>query len=170
MYSIPTKYWVKYEDSKYCIRIKTNSYRPLRHICVGLICRLPNIKVIGFNPNMFLLQHKIKLVTKKLRIEIMSLSYHSRRLADVSICTVAMHRGLALSIHPVLLRHGSELVGRPVAAEPIPCLLILNQPIDPPEGAAPWSDRSRGPGWALSPASTHVCKKELHLHVKVKNQ
>jgi hypothetical protein len=34
-------------------------------------------------------------------------------------------------VHPVLLRQGSELVGCPVAAEPVPGLQILNQPIDP---------------------------------------
>jgi hypothetical protein len=67
-----------------------------------------------------------------LRIEIMSISYHPLRLADVSVCTIAVHRGLALPVHPVLLQHGSELVGCLVAAEPVPGLLILNQPIDPP--------------------------------------
>jgi hypothetical protein len=59
----------------------------------------------------------------------MSLSYHPLRLADVSIHAVAVHQGLAL---PVLLCHGSELIGHLVAIEPIPGLLILNQPIDPP--------------------------------------
>jgi hypothetical protein len=43
-----------------------------------------------------------------------------------------MHRGLPLLIHPVKLRHGSELIGHPVAAELVPGLLILNQLIDPP--------------------------------------
>jgi hypothetical protein len=100
----------------------------------------------------------------------MSLSYHPLRLADMSVCAIEMHRGLALLVLLVMLRHGSELVERPVALEPVPGLQILNQPIDPPEGAAPWSDRSRGPGWASSPASTPACIKELHLHVKVKNQ
>jgi hypothetical protein len=96
----------------------------------------------------------------------MSISYHPLRLADVSVRAIAVHSGLALSVQPAPLRHGSELVRHPVAIE----LLILNQPIDPPhEGAAPWSDRSRGPGWASSLASTPACKKELHLHVKVKN-
>jgi hypothetical protein len=97
----------------------------------------------------------------------MSLSYHPLRLVDVSVLAVAVHRGLALPVQPVPLRHDSKLVGRPVAVEPVLGLLILNQPIDPPlEGVAPWSDRSRGPGWA----STPTCRKELHLHVKVKNQ
>jgi hypothetical protein len=100
----------------------------------------------------------------------MSLSYHPLCLADVSVHAIAVHRWLALQIHPVPLRHDSKLIRHPVATEPVPGLLILNQPIDPSEGAAPWSDRSRGPEWASSPASTHACKKELHLHVKVKNQ
>jgi hypothetical protein len=52
-----------YEDNKYCIRIKTKSYQPLYHICVALMCRLPNIEVMGFDPSTFLLQHKIKLVS-----------------------------------------------------------------------------------------------------------
>jgi hypothetical protein len=56
----------------------------------------------------------------------MSLSYHPLCLADVSVRAVAVHRGLALPVHPVPLRHGSELVGRPVAAKPVPGLLILN--------------------------------------------
>jgi hypothetical protein len=67
----------------------------------------------------------------------MSLSYHSLCLADVSKYTVAVHRGLALSVHPVPLRHGSELIGRPLLTEPVLGLQRLNQPIDPPEGAAP---------------------------------
>jgi hypothetical protein len=69
---------------------------------------------------------------QKLRIKLMSLSYHPLHLADVSIDTVAVHRGLALPVHPVLLRYGSELVGHLVAAEPVPCLWRLNQPIDLP--------------------------------------
>jgi hypothetical protein len=106
---------------------------------------------------------------QKLRNEIMSLSYHPLRLVDMSIGGVAVHRGLALPVQPVSIRHGSELVGRPIATEPIPGLRILNQTIDPPlEGVAPWSDRSCGPGWALSPGSAPVGKKELHFHVKVK--
>jgi hypothetical protein len=58
----------------------------------------------------------------------MSISYHPLRLADVSIRAIAVHSGLALSVQPAPLRHGSELVRHPVAIE----LLILNQPIDPP--------------------------------------
>jgi hypothetical protein len=52
---------------------------------------------------MFLLQHRIKLVTQKLRIEIMSLSYHPLRLVDVSVHAVAVHRGLALLVQSILL-------------------------------------------------------------------
>jgi hypothetical protein len=100
----------------------------------------------------------------------MSLSYHSLCLTDVSIYTIAVHRGLALLVRLVPLGHGSELIGRPLLAEPVLGLQRLNQPIDPPEGAAPWLDRSHGLGWASSPASTPTCKKELHLDVKVKNQ
>jgi hypothetical protein len=95
------------------------------------MCRLPNIEVMGFDPSMFLLQHRIKLVTPKLRIKIMSLSYYPLRLADVSICAIAVHRGLALPVHPVPLRHGFELLGRPIAAEPVLRLIILNQSINP---------------------------------------
>jgi hypothetical protein len=62
----------------------------------------------------------------------MSLSYHPLRLVDVSVLAVAVHRGLALPVQPVPLRHDSKLVGRPVAVEPVLGLLILNQPIDPP--------------------------------------
>jgi hypothetical protein len=51
---------VKYEDNKYCVRIKTNSYQPLHRICVTLMCRLPNIEVMRFDPSTFLLQHIIK--------------------------------------------------------------------------------------------------------------
>jgi signal transduction histidine kinase len=40
---------------------------------------------------------------QKLRIKIMSLSYHPLCLADVSIDTIAVHQGLALLVHPVLL-------------------------------------------------------------------
>jgi hypothetical protein len=81
-----------------------------------------------------------------------------------------VHRGLALLVHPVPLQHGSELVRCPVAAELVSGLRILNEPIDPPKGAAPWLDRSCGPRWASSPASTLAWKKELHLHIKLENQ
>jgi hypothetical protein len=134
------------------------------------MCRLPHIEVMWLDPSTFPPQHRIKLVTQKLRTEIMSLSYHPLHLADVSVRTVAVNRGLAMQVRPILLRHGSELVGCLVATEPVPSLRILNQPIDPPEGAAPWSNRSCEPWWASSPASTHVWKKELHLHAKVENQ
>jgi hypothetical protein len=67
------------------------------------MCMLLNIKVMGFDPCTFLLEHRIKLVTQKLRIEIVSLSYHPLRLANVSICIIAVHRGLALPVLPVLL-------------------------------------------------------------------
>jgi hypothetical protein len=40
---------------------------------------------------------------QKLRIEIMSLSYHPLGLADVSVNTIAVHQGLAVLVHPVLL-------------------------------------------------------------------
>jgi hypothetical protein len=57
----------------------------------------------------------------------------------------------------VPLQHGSKLVEHPLTAEPVSGLWILHQPIDvPPDGAASWSDRSCGLGWASSPASTPV--------------
>jgi hypothetical protein len=40
---------------------------------------------------------------QKLRIEIMSLSYHPLRVADVFVRAIAVHRGLAMLVHPVLL-------------------------------------------------------------------
>jgi hypothetical protein len=60
---------------------------------------------MGFDPSMFLLQYRIKLVTQKLRIEIMSISYHPLCLADVSIHVVAVRQGLAAAglltvLHP----------------------------------------------------------------------
>jgi hypothetical protein len=68
------------------------------------MCKLPNIKVMVFDPVCFLYNTELnKLVTQKLRIEIMSLSYHPLRLADVSVHAVAVHRGLALSVCAVLL-------------------------------------------------------------------
>jgi hypothetical protein len=60
-----------------------------------------------------------KFLTQKLRIEIMSLFYHPLHLTDVSLHAIVVHRGLAL---PVPLRHGFELVRRPVAAELVPGL------------------------------------------------
>jgi hypothetical protein len=62
----------------------------------------------------------------------MSLSYHPLHLADMFIHAIVVHQGLALPVQSVPLRHVSELVGRPVATEPVPGLWILNQPIDPP--------------------------------------
>jgi hypothetical protein len=62
----------------------------------------------------------------------MSLSYHPLRLVDVSVHAIVVHLGLSLPVQPVPLRHGSEVVGRPVVAELVPGLLILNQPTDPP--------------------------------------
>jgi hypothetical protein len=49
----------------------------------------------------------------------------------MSVRAVAVHQGLALLVKSVLLQHGSELVGRPVAIESVPGILILNQPIAP---------------------------------------
>jgi hypothetical protein len=61
----------------------------------------------------------------------MSLFYYPLCLVDVSIRAVAVHRELALPVLPIPLRHDSELVGRPVAEEPVLGLRILNQSIDP---------------------------------------
>jgi hypothetical protein len=61
----------------------------------------------------------------------MSLSYHHLCLADGVRQRRSGAPRLALPVLPVPLRHGSELVKRLVAIEPIPDLLILNQPIDP---------------------------------------
>jgi hypothetical protein len=52
----------------------------------------------------------------------MSLSYHPLRLVDISIRAVVVHQGLPLPVLLVLLRHSSELMGRPVAKEPVPSL------------------------------------------------
>jgi hypothetical protein len=62
----------------------------------------------------------------------MSLSYHPLCLADVSVRAIAMHRFLDHLVMPVLLRHNSKLVERPIAVEPVPSLWILHQPIDVP--------------------------------------
>jgi hypothetical protein len=67
-----------------------------------------------------------------MRIQIMILSYHPLRLADVSVHTIAVYRRLALSVLPIPLQHDSKLVGRPIAVEAVPGPQILNQPIDPP--------------------------------------
>jgi hypothetical protein len=40
---------------------------------------------------------------QKLRIEIMNLSYHHLRPADMSVCTIVVDRGLALLVLLVLL-------------------------------------------------------------------
>jgi hypothetical protein len=62
----------------------------------------------------------------------MSLSYHLLCLAYVSVRAIAMHRFLDHLVLPILLRHDSKLVGRPIAAELVPSLWILHQPIDVP--------------------------------------
>jgi hypothetical protein len=43
-----------------------------------------------------------------------------------------VHRLLAHSVVLVTLRHDSKLVEHPIAAEPVPGLQILHQPIDVP--------------------------------------
>jgi hypothetical protein len=48
---------------------------------------------------------------QKLRIEIMSLSYHPLHLVNVSVHAIVVHRGLTRLILPVLLQHNSKLVG-----------------------------------------------------------
>jgi hypothetical protein len=97
------------------------------------MCRPLNIEVMGLDPVHFLYNTELnKLVTQKFRIEIMSLPYHPLHLADLSNHAIVVHRGLALSVCPVLLLHGSELIRRPILAEPVPSLQRLNQPIDPP--------------------------------------
>jgi hypothetical protein len=61
----------------------------------------------------------------------MSLSYHPMCLADMSAHAIVVHRGLSLPVLPILLQHGSELIGLLVAIELVLGLQILNQPIDP---------------------------------------
>jgi hypothetical protein len=61
-------------------------------MCITLMCRLLNIEVMGIDPVRFFYNTKLnKIVTQKLRIEIMSRSYHPLHLADVSIYAVAVH-------------------------------------------------------------------------------
>jgi hypothetical protein len=67
-----------------------------------------------------------------MRIQILSLSYQPLHLADVSVHAVVVHRLLAESVLPVSLKHGSKLVKRPPATEPVSGLRILHQPIDYP--------------------------------------
>jgi hypothetical protein len=62
----------------------------------------------------------------------MSLSYHPLRLADMCVHAIAVHRLLAHPVLPILLRHGSKFIRRPLVAQPVPGLRILNQPIDRP--------------------------------------
>jgi hypothetical protein len=62
----------------------------------------------------------------------MSLSYHPLCLADVSVRAAAVHRVLAHLFLPVLLGHGSKLVGHLIAAKSVLGLRILHQPIDVP--------------------------------------
>jgi hypothetical protein len=50
---------------------------------------------------------------------------------DVSVRAIVVHRGLALPVLPIPLRHSSKLIGRLVAVELVLGLLILNQPINP---------------------------------------
>jgi hypothetical protein len=69
---------------------------------------------------------------QKLRIKIMSFSYHPLRLTDVSVRVVEVHQLLAHPVLPVSLRHSSKLVRRPIATEPVPDLWIIHQPIDVP--------------------------------------
>jgi hypothetical protein len=62
----------------------------------------------------------------------MSLAYYPLRLADMSVRDIAVHRGLALLVHPVLLRHGSELIRCPVAIELSQAFLFLTNQLTPP--------------------------------------
>jgi hypothetical protein len=62
----------------------------------------------------------------------MSLFYHPLRLADESVHVIAVHRLIAQPVLSVPLQHGSKLIRRSPAAEPVPGLQILNQPIDRP--------------------------------------
>jgi hypothetical protein len=92
----------------------------------------------------------------------MSLSYHPLGLAYVSVCVVAVHRLLAHPILPILLQHGSKLIGCPPATEPVLGLWILNQPIDRPLKVLVSGQ--------LDPF--HLCKLHLllqHLHVECGN-
>jgi hypothetical protein len=61
---------------------------------------------------------------QKLRIKIMSLSNHPLGLV--------VHRLLAQPVLPAPLQHSSKLAERPLAANPVLGLRILNQPIDRP--------------------------------------
>jgi hypothetical protein len=92
------------------------------------MCRLPNIQVMGFGPVLAFCNTELnKLVTQKLRIKIICLSYHPLHPVDVFVHAVAVNRLLTQS---VLLQHDSKLIGHPPAIEPVPGLQILNQSID----------------------------------------
>jgi hypothetical protein len=87
-----------------CVRIKTNTYLPLHCICVVVMCRLSNIQVMGIGSVLAFYNTELnKLVKQKLRIEIMSLSYHPLCLADMSVHAIVVHRLLAYSVLPVEL-------------------------------------------------------------------
>jgi hypothetical protein len=107
---------------------------------------------------------------KKLRIKIMSLSYHHLCLEDVFIHAVAVHRGLSLLVLPVSLQHGSKLIGRPVATEPVLGLWMLNQPIDPPLKVLLLGQIDPMDLYGLHLLLQHLRAKKIHLHVKLKNQ
>jgi hypothetical protein len=124
-----------------------------------MMCMLPNIQVMGISLVLAFCNIELnKFVTQKLRIEIMNLSYHPLRLADVSDHAVAVHQLCPQLVLLVPHRHGSKLVGHPTIVEPVPSLWILHQPIDHPLKVL-WSDRSHRPAWASSTASTPEQKR-----------
>jgi hypothetical protein len=91
--------------NKYHITLNIVTYKLL---CPGLIIvmhRQPNVQVMGFDPNTFVLQHRIqcyKQVNTK-KEEIKSISYPPLGLADMIIRPVVAHRWLAPLVQPVQL-------------------------------------------------------------------
>jgi hypothetical protein len=100
----------------------------------------------------------------------MSLSYHPLHLADVSVCAVAVHILLTYPVLSVPLRHDTKLVGCPIAAESVPNLRILRQPIDVPLKVLLLSQIDPMDLGGLHLSLQHMRAKENYiLHVKIKN-
>jgi hypothetical protein len=98
--------------------------------------RLPNVQVMGIGLSTFLPQQRIQcykhIIFKTYRMR-ERVSYHPMGLADVIVCAVVVHRCLALSVVPVSLREGSELLERPPLAHGIPVLHIPDESINLPK-------------------------------------
>jgi hypothetical protein len=99
-YRILSKYVRIY--NKLCITLNIVTYKLLCPDIIIIMCRQPNVYVMGFNPRTFLLQHRIQsykqVNMKNLQEGRKIVSYLPLDLAEMTVRPIVVHRQLALLV------------------------------------------------------------------------